>query len=131
MNRKYRNIGIILVLTIVGVAAVFMLLMDTSVPVFSVKEIMEHPDPESYLGRRIQLVGNVLSSNNSGFILNDPMNKSDSTYLVYVQSSNVEKPSGFAVDKTVLVEGKFVSMDGFWTFKASKISTKCPSKYQS
>ncbi|MHA2232586.1 MAG: cytochrome c maturation protein CcmE domain-containing protein [Candidatus Hodarchaeales archaeon] len=131
MNRKYRNIGIILVLAIVGVAAVFMLLMDTSVPVFSVKEIREHPDPESYLGRRIQLVGNVLSSNDSGFILNDPMNRSDSTYLVFVQSSNVEKPSGFAINKTVLVEGKFVAMDDFWTFKASKISTKCPSKYQS
>lgn len=130
MDRKYRNIAIVSVLVIVGVASIFLLLMDTSVPVFSVKELKDNPKAESYLDRRIQLVGHVVESNESGFLLYDPNHKEDSNYSIYVQAADVEKPAGFDVGKTVLVEGKLISMDGLWVFKATKISTKCPSKYK-
>lgn len=124
--------------------------MSTSIPVFSVKEIEEDPNANSFLNRRLQLVGNVVEFNTSGFLLNDPKNRSDYTYMIYVQADNdVERPAGFAVNKTVLVEGKlteflngtvqitrngvetWISIPDLGIFKATKISTKCPSKYQS
>ena len=111
-----RNAIIALAVLIVVAASFLMLLMNTSVPAFSTKELMEDPKAESYLGRRIQLVGNVVQSNESGFFLNDPENKSDSAYLIYVQAQNVERPAGFEIGKTILVEGKLTSMGDIWIF---------------
>ncbi|MHA2371103.1 MAG: hypothetical protein ACXADX_19990 [Candidatus Hodarchaeales archaeon] len=150
MALRARYIAMALVLFVVAAASFYLLIVSTSMPVFSVKEIEEEPNAKSFLDRRIQLVGNVVESNASGFLLNDPQNRSDYTYMIYVQAdSDVEKPAGFSVNKTVLVEGKltefvngtvkitkngvetWISIPDLGIFKATKISTKCPSKYQS
>jgi cytochrome c-type biogenesis protein CcmE len=114
----------------VCVFALFLLLASSSVPIFSVKEIMDHPDPNSYIDRKIQLVGIVQSPNGTHFSLYDPDDPTNTSLVINIEATNVIKPSGFAVDKMVLVEGKLLDISGTWTFKASLISTKCPSKYQ-
>ena len=114
----------------VCVAALFFLLASSSVPIFSVKEIMDHPDPDTYINRKIQLVGNVQSPNTTHFLLYDPQDPTNVSLVINVEAINVIKPTGFAEDKMVLVEGKLIDISGAWVFKASMISTKCPSKYQ-
>jgi cytochrome c-type biogenesis protein CcmE len=115
---------------LISVGALFFLIASSSVPIFSVKEIMDHPDPNSYIDRKIQLVGIVQSPNGTHFSLYDPDDPTNTSLVINIEASNVIKPSGFAVDKMVLVEGKLLDISGTWTFKASLISTKCPSKYQ-
>ncbi|MHA2173556.1 MAG: cytochrome c maturation protein CcmE domain-containing protein [Candidatus Hodarchaeales archaeon] len=114
----------------VCIVAIFFLLASSSIPIFSVGEIMDHSHPDSYLNKRIQLVGIVQNSNGSHFSLYDPDDPTNASLIIYVEAINVEKPVGFEVDKMVLVEGKLLDISDDWTFKASMISTKCPSKYQ-
>ena len=114
----------------VCIASLIFLIASSSVPIFSVREIMDHPNPESYIDRKIQLVGIVQSPNGTHFSLYEPDDPTNTSLVINVEAINVIKPSGFAVDKMVLVEGKLLNISGTWTFKASLISTKCPSKYQ-
>jgi hypothetical protein len=128
---KNTNIALAGIIIIVCGGALFILLAESSVPVFSVKELMDYKDPESYIARKIQLVGVVKESNGTHFSLNDPEDELNISLIIYVEAINVEKPTGFEVGKMVLVEGKLLSTGDSWNFKASMISTKCPSKYES
>ena len=110
--------------------AIFLLLADSSVPVYSVKEAMDHKQPESLLQHKIQLVGVVKESNNTHFSVNDPEDVNNTSLIIHINATNVEKPIGFEIGKTVLIEGKLLSVGENWIFKASIISTKCPSKYE-
>ncbi len=121
-------VGIIVV--ICG-GAIFMLLASSSVPVFSVKEAMDYSQPESLIERKIQIVGVVKESNSTHFSINDPEDTANVSLIIHINATNVEKPIGFEIGKTVLVEGKLLSVGENWLFKASMISTKCPSKYDS
>ena len=113
----------------VCVGALFILLVGSSVPIYSVKELMDDPKAESFIDRRIQIVGNVTEINSTHFTIIDPQVENTSL-KIYVVAVNVERPTGFELDRTVVVEGKLLSVSNIWTFKASMISTKCPSKYQ-
>ncbi len=113
----------------VCVGALFILLVGSSVPIYSVKELMDDPKAESFIDRRIQIVGNVTEINSTHFTIIDPQVENTSL-KIYVVAVNVERPTGLELDRTVVVEGKLLSITNIWTFKASMISTKCPSKYQ-
>ncbi|MFW9992390.1 MAG: cytochrome c maturation protein CcmE [Candidatus Odinarchaeota archaeon] len=128
---KPRNVIIAVTVILVCSGAILLLLASSSVPVFTVKDLMNDPDHESLINRKIQLIGVVDQVNDTGFFITDPDDVSNSTLIIYIEAVNVEKPTGFEIGKTVLVEGKLLSIDGIWKFKASMISTKCPSKYQS
>ena len=126
-----KNIALAGVVIVICVGSLFILLASSSVPVFSVKELMNHNNPESYIDRKIQLVGVVKEYNETHFSINDPQD-TNSSLIIYIEApKNVERPIGFAINKTVLSEGKLLSITGIWKFKASMISTKCPSKYES
>jgi cytochrome c-type biogenesis protein CcmE len=109
--------------------AFFFLIANTSIPVFTVKELMDHSQPDSLMNRNIQLIGVVNDINNSGFHITDPEDVDNTSLIVYINSTNVIRPSGFETGKTVLVEGELLSTTNIWKFKARLISTKCPSKY--
>ena len=128
-----KNINMVLagIIIIVCGGALFIMLAESSVPIFSVKELMDHPNPESYIERNIQLVGVVKESNGTHFSLNDPEDVYNDSLIIFIEAINVTKPVGFELGKTVLVEGKLLSTSDNWHFKASMISTKCPSKYES
>ncbi|MHA1977756.1 MAG: hypothetical protein ACW98I_12685 [Candidatus Hodarchaeales archaeon] len=99
------------------------------IPAFTIKGFIEHSELDSLMGKRIILIGIVSPKMNStGFYLTDPED-SNSSYLVYIQAENIEKPLGFELDRIVVVEGKPVLKSQIWTIQASKISTKCPSSY--
>ncbi|UCE14292.1 MAG: hypothetical protein JSV04_03725, partial [Candidatus Heimdallarchaeota archaeon] len=95
-----------------------------------VKELKDHPEPNSLINRNIQLIGIVQQINNTGFFIIDPEDVTNASLSVYINAIYVEKPTGFKFGGTVLVEGKLISITNMWTFKAYMISTKCPSKYQ-
>lgn len=128
-----KNVNIVVagIIIVVCSGALFLLLAESSVPVFSVKELMDYPQPESYIDRKIQLVGVVKESNGTHFSLNDPEDVYNDSLIIFIDAINVDKPVGFEIGKTVLVEGKLLSTGDIWHFKASMISTKCPSKYES
>ena len=92
---------------------------------------MDYPQPESLLERKIQIVGVVKDTNATHFSVNDPEDVDNVSLIIYINATNVEIPVGFEIGKTVLVEGKLLSVGEKWLFKASMISTKCPSKYDS
>jgi len=120
-------VAVIIILLSAG--ALFILLANSSLPILTVKELKDHPQSESYMDRKIQLIGIVNTYNGSDFYVNDPDDINNNTLFIYIEALNVEKPTGFEIGKTVLIEGKLLSMSNIWTFKASMISTKCPSKY--
>ncbi|MHA2289898.1 MAG: cytochrome c maturation protein CcmE domain-containing protein [Promethearchaeota archaeon] len=124
-----KNIFLAGAIIAVCAGALFILFVGSSVPIYSVKELMDDPKAESYIDRRIQIVGNVTEINTTHFTIIDP-EVVDASLKICVESGNVEKPTGFQLDRTVVVEGKLLSIENIWTFKASMISTKCPSKYQ-
>ncbi len=128
---KTKNIVLASSIILVSAGALLILLASSSVPIFSVKELMDHPSYESYVNRKIQLVGVVQQIESDGFLINDPEDNDNASLIIYINSTSVEKPTGFELGKTVLVEGKLLSTKNLWTFKASLISTKCPSKYKS
>ncbi len=128
---KYKNFFLAGIIIIISGGALLLLLAGSSVPVYSVKEAMDHSQPESLVNRKIQLVGNIKDSNDTHFSINDPQDTTNVSLIIYIEAANVEKPIGFEIGKTVLVEGKLLSIDEKWLFKASMISTKCPSKYES
>ncbi|MFX1511438.1 MAG: cytochrome c maturation protein CcmE [Promethearchaeota archaeon] len=125
---KPLNIAIALALVIVCVGAIGYLLLESSVPIYSVQELMDKSDIESLIGKRIQVVGTVVETNASGFKIRDPEDTNNTGPIIFIEDINVERPTGFEIGKTVLVEGKLLSTT-FWKFKATLISTKCPSKY--
>ena len=124
--------NLILAAIIISVCSVsfLLLLAGSSVPVFTVKELMDHPRSDSYVNRNIQLIGTVKQVNSTGFFIADPEDVDNATLIIYINSTNVIKPTGFTTEKTVLIEGKLISTKNIWKLKATTISTKCPSKYQ-
>ena len=110
--------------------AFFLLLANSSVPLFSVKEVMDHPQPESLIEIKIQIVGVVKEEfNESHFTVNDPQDVTNISLIIYINATDIYRPLGFEIGRTVLVEGKLLSVGEKWFFKASRISTDCPSKY--
>ncbi len=128
---KTKNIVVSAVIIAISAGALFFLLASSSIPIFTVKELIDHPQAESFIDRKIQLIGVVKTSNGTNFYVNDPDDVNNGSLIIYIEAFNVEKPTGFEIGKTVLVEGQLLSKDNLWTFKASMISTKCPSKYNS
>ena len=127
---KSKNAILAAIIIIVCTGAFLFLLGSSSVPVFTVKELMDHKRSDSFINRKIQLIGDVQDVNSIGFFITDPDDVNNASLIIYINATNVEKPAGFESGKTVLVEGKLLSTTSMWKFKASMISTKCPSKYQ-
>ncbi|MFX0205096.1 MAG: cytochrome c maturation protein CcmE [Candidatus Hodarchaeota archaeon] len=129
MMIKPKNVGIAAVIIVICGGAFLILLTSSSVPVFTVKELMDESRPDSFINRNIQLIGVVQQVNSTGFFVTDPENLINASLIIFINATNVEKPAGFESGKTVLIEGKLISTTGIWTLRASMISTKCPSKY--
>ncbi|MFX0117759.1 MAG: cytochrome c maturation protein CcmE [Promethearchaeota archaeon] len=127
---KSKNVILTAIIIIICAGAFLYLLTSSSVPIFTVKELMVQKNPDSYINRKIQLIGNVQEINNTGFFITDPDDVNNISLIIYINATNVEKPAGFEAGKTILVEGKLISTTIIWKFKAIMISTKCPSKYQ-
>lgn len=128
---KSKNLILGSSIILVCTGAFFLLLMNSSIPVFSVKELMDHPQSGSFINRNIQVVGVVQEYNSTGFYITDPLDVENNSLIMYINSTGAARPPGFEIDRTVLVEGKFLSMTDVWTLKARMISTKCPAKYKS
>lgn len=128
---RTKNAILASIIILVCAGAFLLLLASSSIPVFTVREIMDHPQPENYINKKIQLIGVVQGINTTGFFIYDPDDVDNVSLVIFINATNVEKPTGFESDRTILVEGKLISMLDIWRFKASMISTKCPSKYQS
>ncbi|MFW9854589.1 MAG: cytochrome c maturation protein CcmE [Candidatus Thorarchaeota archaeon] len=124
-----KNLIIVISTVIVCLGAFFLLIANTSTPVFTVKELIDHSQPDSLMNKNIQVIGVVEDMNSTGFYISDPEDVDNTSLLIYVNSTNVIRPSGFEIGKTVLVEGELLSIANLWKFKARLISTKCPSKY--
>jgi hypothetical protein len=126
---KTKNLILASSIIIVCAGAFLLLLASSSVPLFTVKELKDHPQPESYINKKIQLIGNINQIIETNFTLTDPDDPNNESLIIYVEAINIGRPSGFVLGKIVLVEGKLLSIGNVWIFKASMISTKCPSKY--
>ena len=124
---KSKNVMLAAIIVLICGGAFLFLLAESSMPVFTVKELKNHQKSDSFINRNIQLIGIVQQVNNTGFFITDP---EDASFIIYINATNTEKPAGFEPGKTVLVEGKLISTNSIWNFKATMISTKCPSKYQ-
>ncbi|MFX0150867.1 MAG: cytochrome c maturation protein CcmE [Candidatus Hodarchaeota archaeon] len=127
---KTKNIILASTIIIICAGAFFLLLASSSVPLFTVKELMDHPSSDSFINKKIQLIGNVQQYNSTGFFISDPDEINNGSLIIYINSTNIEKPTGFEEGRNVIVEGKLLSTSSIWKFRASSISTKCPSKYQ-
>lgn len=127
---KSKNVITSAIIIIICIGAFLYLLASSSTPIFTVKEFMDQQQLDSYKNRKIQLIGVVQQVNKTGFFITDPDDINNASLIIYINSTNVEKPVGFETGKTVLVEGKLISTTSIWKFKATMISTKCPSKYQ-
>lgn len=127
---KSKNIVLAAVIILVCGGAFLFLLVGSSVPVFTVKELMDHPQHDSFINRNIQLIGIVQQVNGTGFFITDPEDVTNASLIIYINATNVDKPAGFESGKTILVEGKLIKTTNVWLLRASMISTKCPSKYQ-
>lgn len=130
---KTKNLILGTIVIVVCAGSFFFLLASSSVPIFTVKELMVHPQSESYMNRKIQLIGVVqgINETDESFLIYDPDDVDNVSLVIFINATNIIKPSGFEASRTILVEGKLISMSNIWSFKASMISTKCPSKYQS
>jgi len=128
---KTKNLILGAIVIVVCAGSFFFLLASSSVPIFTVKELMVHPQSESYMNRNIQLIGVVQGINTTGFLIYDPDDVDNVSLVIYINTSNVVRPSGFESGRTILAEGKLISISNIWKFRATMISTKCPSKYQS
>ncbi|MHA2203047.1 MAG: hypothetical protein ACW991_05110 [Candidatus Hodarchaeales archaeon] len=127
---KSTNVIFAIIILFVCAGAFLFLLTSSTVPIFSVKGLKNHSQPDSFLNRNIQLVGVVQQINSTSFFITDPEDVTNASLIIYINATNVEKPVGFESGKTILVEGKLISTVGMWKLKASMISTKCPSKYE-
>lgn len=127
---KPKNVFLAAFIILICGGAFLFLLAGTTVPVFTVKELKDHRNPDSFINRNIQLIGVVQQVNSIGFFITDPDDMNNVSLIIFINATKVEKPAGFESGKTVLVEGKLISTTNTWTFKATMISTKCPSKYQ-
>ncbi|MHA1983336.1 MAG: cytochrome c maturation protein CcmE domain-containing protein [Candidatus Hodarchaeales archaeon] len=122
-----KMIGISAIL--VGALAISAFLVLTSfTPQYSINELFEKADPNDLIGKKVQLVGDVQNISDDSFLIED---WEGNEYSVLVEHENIPIPSGFETGKRVLVEGSLEYDSGNWVLKASQISTKCPSKYQS
>jgi hypothetical protein len=68
---KPKNLIVSIIIISVSVGSLFFLLASSSVPVLTVKELMDQPQPESYLNRKVQIVGIVNEYEGSNFSIND------------------------------------------------------------
>lgn len=127
---KPKNIILATSIIIVCSGAFLLLLTSSSVPLFTVKELMDHSNSESLINKKIQIIGKIQQINTTGFFITDPEDVDNVSLIVYINSTNVEKPTGFESGRNVVVEGKLLTISSIWKFRASSISTKCPSKYQ-
>ncbi|MHA2224069.1 MAG: hypothetical protein ACXAC8_02620 [Candidatus Hodarchaeales archaeon] len=127
---KAKNGVIATIIILVGVVSFIFLLSSSVVSSFTVKQLMDYSQPESLMNQKIQLIGVVKDDNATGFFLTDPDDRDNASLRIYINSTGVEIPTGFVVNKTVLVEGKLLSTTNSWKLKAVLISTKCPSKYE-
>ena len=127
---KSKNVILAVIIILICTGSFLFLLGSSSVPVFTVKELMDHKRSDSFINRNIQLIGDVQQVNSTGFFITDPDDVNNISLIIYINATNVEKPAGFEPGKTVLVEGKLISTTSMWKLKASMISTKCPSKYE-
>ncbi|MHA1968629.1 MAG: hypothetical protein ACW964_12590, partial [Candidatus Hodarchaeales archaeon] len=107
---KPKNLIVSIIIISVSVGSLFFLLASSSVPVLTVKELMDQPQPESYLNRKVQIVGIVNEYEGSNFSINDPDYRNNGSLIIFIEATNVEKPTGFEIGKTVLIEGKLVSI---------------------
>jgi cytochrome c-type biogenesis protein CcmE len=122
-----RNLKLCKILTLAAILLVAgYLILQSSTPVMnpylSVSEVKQHPD--RYVGRDIQLIGNVtgLESGNSdslSFTLTDDSASVQVSYLGPI-------PQNFMEGIRIVVVGR-LNPDG--SFSARQILTKCPSKY--
>jgi len=126
---KTKNLIFSGVIISICVIALLLLLFSSSIPIFTVKELKSHSNPESYLKRKIQVTGVVGTLNGTGFLLREIEDINNTYFTIYIEAISVEKPNGFEVGKHILVEGKLISLLDIWVFKANMISTKCSTKY--
>ena len=117
---KTKNILLASAIIAVCAGALFILIVGTSVPIYSVQELMDDNNAESYMNQRIQIMGNVTEINSTHFTIVEPEVSGNDSLKISVLAVNVERPIGFEIDRTVVVEGKLVSISNIWTFKASK-----------
>lgn len=128
---KTKNLAISFGVISVCVLAIFSLLTSSTIPIFTVAELMDNSSSDKYQNKTIQLIGVISSFNGTDFYVNDPDDPNNTNYVMYIYAENVQKPVGFVIGKSVLIEGKLSSINNLWSLKASMISTKCPSKYDS
>ena len=105
---KTKNFVVSAVIIAISVGALFLLLASSSIPIFTVKELIDHPQTDSFINRKIQLIGVVKTSNGTNFYVNDPDEVNNDSLIIYIEAVNVEKPTGFEIGKTVLVEGQLL-----------------------
>ena len=116
-------IGIVLIGSVAGLGFI---LVDSMVPQYSVYEFFHENDPNSMIGKKIQLVGDAYNVTNDSFVLKD---WEGYNYTIKVNYENTPLPSGFEEGKRVMVEGTILKTPDGWVINANLISTKCPSKY--
>ncbi|MFX0125835.1 MAG: hypothetical protein ACFFAE_19590, partial [Candidatus Hodarchaeota archaeon] len=120
---KPKNVVIASVIIIICGGAFLMLLTSSSVPIFTVKELMDNLLSDSFLNRKIQVIGVVKGGINiTGFYINDPDDVTNLSLEIYINATNVEIPAGVESGKTILVEGKLISISKPWILKATMIS---------
>lgn len=127
---KPKNVIIAVIILSVCFGAFLILLTNSSVPTFTVKELMDHRRPDSFLNRKIQLVGVVREVNSTGFNMTDSEDLNNASLIIYINTTSTDRPAGVEPGKKVLVEGKLISTTNVWKLKATLISTVCPSKYE-
>lgn len=116
---------------IISVMLSFTLLYSSIVPQYSIAEFYQNNDRNTLVDKKIQLVGDVTSWNDttSNFNIMDWLGTNDTVGVHY--DNSVQIPGGFVNGKRVVVEGilKDGTTKGYY-LDATMISTKCPSKYQ-
>ena len=114
--------------SLASVLIIGFMLLSSIVPQFSVFELFMQNDPIALRDKKVQIVGDVAQIDDGSFVLRDWETKN---LNISVFHTNLPIPSGFGLDKRVLVEGTLKQdADGHWFIDAELISTKCPSKYE-
>lgn len=102
-------------------------LYNSIIPQYSMAELFRgEVDPNSLVGNKIQVVGDVSMINENDFVITDwdGLNLS-----LVVECGDLALPAGFELGKRVMVEGELQTEGMNFTLVASLVSTKCPSKY--
>jgi hypothetical protein len=111
-----------------SIAIIFIVLLTSAIPQFSVYELFNKNDPSTLLNKKLQLVGDVtILEGNDTLIITDWETRN---FTVTIIHTGVPLPAGVAIGKRILVEGVLKASENGWIVEASLISTKCPSKYE-